>query len=77
MLPDKLASTTAAVEEMLTAVRTTPRLAARVRGKVLHYRVVVPFIVVAAVSIFLVAPAKRGQTSGSGLDPPAVPTCAP
>ena len=28
MLPDKLASTTAAVEEMRTAIRTTPRLAA-------------------------------------------------
>ena len=44
MLPDKLASTVAAVEEMWAATRTLPRLAARVRGKVLHYGVAVPFI---------------------------------
>ena len=33
------------------AIHTTPRLAARVRGKVLHYGVAVPFIAVAAASI--------------------------
>ena len=51
MLPDKLASTIAAVEEMRAATRSTPRLAARVRGKVLHYGMAVPFIAVAAASI--------------------------
>ena len=34
MRPDKLASTIAAVEELLAAVLNTPRLAARMRGKV-------------------------------------------
>ena len=48
MLPDKLASTVAAVEEMRAATRTTPRPVARVRGKVLHYGAAVPFIAVAA-----------------------------
>ena len=47
MLPDKHASTIAAVEEMRVATRTTPRLAGRVRGKVFHYGVAVPFIAVA------------------------------
>ena len=51
MLPDKLTSTIAAVEEMWAATSTTLRLAARVRGKVLHYGVAVPFIAVAAASI--------------------------
>ena len=51
MLPDKLASTIAAVEEMRAATCTTPRLAARVRGRVLHYGVAVPFIAVAAASL--------------------------
>ena len=51
MLPDKLASTTAAVDDMRAASHTTPRLAARVRGKVLHYGVAVPFIAVAAACI--------------------------
>ena len=51
MLPDKLASTIAAVEEMRAATCTTPRLAARVRGKALHYGVAVPFIAVAAASL--------------------------
>ena len=51
MLPDKLVSTIAAVEEILAATCTTPRLAARVRGKVLHYGMAVPFIAVAAASL--------------------------
>ena len=51
MLPDQLASTIAAVEELRAATRTTQRLAARVRGKVLHYGVAVPCIAVAAASI--------------------------
>ena len=51
MLPDKLASTIAAVEEVRVVTRTTPQLAARVRGKVLHYGVAVPFIAVAAASL--------------------------
>ena len=51
MLPDKLASTFAAVEEMRAATRTTPRLAALVRGKMLHYGVAMPFIAVAAASL--------------------------
>ena len=51
MLPDKLASTTAAVAEMRAAIRTTPRLAARVRGEVLHYWVAVPLVAVAAASL--------------------------
>ena len=43
MRQDKLASTTAAVEELRAAICTTlQRLAARVRGKVLHYGVAVP-----------------------------------
>ena len=36
---------------MRAATSTTPRLAARVRGKVLHSGVAVPFIAVAAASI--------------------------
>ena len=51
MLQDKLASTIPAVEMMLAVTCTTQRLAARVLGKVLHYGVAVPFIVVAAASL--------------------------
>ena len=51
MLPDKLASTIKEVDKMLDSNWTMPRLAARVRGKVLHYGVAVPSLAVAAASI--------------------------
>ena len=45
-------STIAAVEEMRASERTPPKLGARVYGKVLHQGVTVPFVAVAAASIF-------------------------
>ena len=51
MLPEKLESMAAAVDELRSELDTTCRHIARVRGKVLHYGCAIAYVAVAAASL--------------------------
>ena len=68
MLPDKLASTFTAIEQLCASVDTTPRLISRVRGKALHYACAIPYVRIAAPSL-----SQNMHDRESGIGPTKVP----
>ena len=69
MLPDKLQSMYAAVDGLIDSLLSTPRLIARVRGKLLHYGCAIPYVAVAAASL-----SQAMYDLESGVGPTRVPT---
>ena len=68
MLPDKLKSMFTSLGELCESTDTTPRLISRVREKLLHYGVAIPYVAIAAPSL---SQCMHGRETGVG--PTSVP----